>query len=188
VLEVARARFTERGYAGTTMGDIAAEAGVSIKTVEAAFGTKSNVLKVLVDIAIAGDDEPVALLDRPIMEQLRDEPEVTRAVELYAGLVTSISSRLAGVASVVEQAAGVHAEMGELWTTMNDNRMYGARRIATLLQSKAPFRPEVDADRAADVLYLFNDPAVYRTLVSQRGWTGEEFQAWLAGTYHDQLW
>jgi hypothetical protein len=45
----------------------------------------------------------------------------------------------------------------------------------------------VDGDRAADILFLFNDPSVYRTLVIDRGWTRDAFRSWLAGTYQDLL-
>ena len=58
------------------------------------FGTKAALLKVVVDVAIAGDDEPVALLGRPTMQQLRDETDPGRFLGLYAGLVTDISGRL----------------------------------------------------------------------------------------------
>lgn len=149
--------------------------------------TKSTLLKVIVDVAIAGDDEPVAVIDRPIVEQLRAETDVDRFLELYACMVTEISSRLAPLLSVVEQAAQAHPEIAELWDTMTDNRIFGARYMAGLLGTKAAYRPDVDADRAADVLFLFNDPSVYRTLVIDRGWTREDFRAWLAGTYHDLL-
>jgi hypothetical protein len=70
---------------------------------------------------------------------------------------------------------------------MGDNRLFGARHVAGLLQTKAAVWPDVEGDRAADILFLFNDPLVYRTLVTDRGWTREEFHSWLAGTYHDLL-
>lgn len=169
------------------MSEIAGRADVSIKTVEAVFGTKGALLKVVVDVAIAGDDEPVAVLDRPVMQQLHDETDLVRFFGLYAGLVTDISGRLAPLVSVVEQAAQTDPEIAELWTTICDNRLFGARHVAGLLRAKAAVWPDLDGDRAADVLFLFNDPLVYRTLVLDRGWTREAFRSWLAGTYHDLL-
>ena len=169
------------------MSEIASRADVSIKTVEAVFGTKAALLKVVVDVAIAGDDEPVALLDRPTMQQLRDETDLGRFLGLYAGLVTDISGRLAPLVSVVEQAAQTDPEIAELWSTMGGNRLYGARHVAGLLEAKATIWPDMEGDRAADILFLFNDPLVYRTLVTERGWTREEFRSWLAGSYHDLL-
>src|SRR5258708_36772001 len=64
VLDAATAVFLDRGYGGATIRAIAAEAKVSVPTVEALFGTKARVLKAAIDVAIAGDDEPVAVLVR----------------------------------------------------------------------------------------------------------------------------
>ena len=169
------------------MSEIASRADVSIKTVEAVFGTKAALLRVVVDVAIAGDDEPVALIDRPTMQQLRDETDLGRFFDLYAGLVADISGRLAPLVSVVEQAAQTHPEIAELWRTMGDNRLVGARHVAGWLKAKAAIWSDVDDDRAVDILFLFNDPSVYRTLVTDRGWTHDAFSSWLAGTYHDLL-
>src|SRR3954449_3194159 len=64
VLDTATAVFLERGFAGATMRVIAGRAGVAVPTVELLFGTKARLLKAAIDVAIAGDDEPVPVLDR----------------------------------------------------------------------------------------------------------------------------
>jgi AcrR family transcriptional regulator len=66
----------------TTIGAIAARAGVSPETVYAAFGNKRSLLAGLLDVAVAGDDAPVPVLERtaPVYEVLRGaaaaEPEI----------------------------------------------------------------------------------------------------------------
>ena len=64
ILEAAGSAFVVGGYAGATIRAIAAEAGVSVPTVELLFGTKTRLLKAAIDVAIAGDDEAVPVLDR----------------------------------------------------------------------------------------------------------------------------
>ena len=44
ILDAARALFIERGYAGTTVADIAAVARVAVPTVYASVGTKPSIL------------------------------------------------------------------------------------------------------------------------------------------------
>ena len=63
-VDAATAAFLRRGYAATTVRAVAADAGVSVPTVEAAFGSKTRLLMAAIDVAIAGDDELVAMLDR----------------------------------------------------------------------------------------------------------------------------
>src|SRR3954453_8593175 len=64
VLEAAGSAFMTGGYASATIRAIAAQAGVSVPTVELLFGTKARLLKAAIGAAIAGDDEAVPVLDR----------------------------------------------------------------------------------------------------------------------------
>src|SRR5258708_39885790 len=64
VLDAATAVFLDRGYGAATIRAVADGAKVSVPTVEALFGTKARLLKAAIDVAIAGDDEPVAVPDR----------------------------------------------------------------------------------------------------------------------------
>ena len=68
ILDVARRRFLDDGYAATTVATIAEEAGVSVETVYKAFGNKPGILKTLFDVAIVGDDEPVPLEDEQLVD------------------------------------------------------------------------------------------------------------------------
>ena len=64
VLEAATALFAERGWSASVR-DIARSAGVSVETVYAHFGSKIDLFNQVVDGAVDGDDDPVALVDRP---------------------------------------------------------------------------------------------------------------------------
>ena len=63
ILEAARRLFAARGYAGVTMRDIAAEAGVAVQTVHVIFGTKLSLAKGIVAAALEDvNQEVVAFL------------------------------------------------------------------------------------------------------------------------------
>ena len=84
--------FAERGWA-TSVRDIAREAGVAVETVYSVVGSKRELLKVAMDVAIVGDDEPVALDDR-------------RAAELEQHEVGAKAERCDGHRSTVAFAFG----------------------------------------------------------------------------------
>jgi hypothetical protein len=65
VVAAAAELFISRGYASTTLADVAGAAGVARPTVFAAAGSKAALLKLVLDQALSGDDEPVAVADRP---------------------------------------------------------------------------------------------------------------------------
>ena len=61
MVEAAHELFVARGYAATTIAAIAETADVSVPTVYAGFAGKADLLKHAIDVAIAGDTEPVAV-------------------------------------------------------------------------------------------------------------------------------
>src|SRR3954467_14238250 len=65
MLEAARELFLQHGYGATTLQEIADRAGVAVQTIYFTFGNKRALLKELADVSIAGDDEPIATMDRP---------------------------------------------------------------------------------------------------------------------------
>ena len=69
IVTAAAELFVTDGYHGTTLEQIAARAGVAVQTVYFHFGNKRSVLKRAVDVAAVGDDESVAMLDRPWLEE-----------------------------------------------------------------------------------------------------------------------
>jgi len=83
----ARDLFERDGYRPTTIAAIAAHAGVSAESVYKGFGTKAALAKAVFDLALAGDDEPVPVAERPAMQAVRDEPDVRRQTgQLRAGI------------------------------------------------------------------------------------------------------
>ena len=58
VLEAAYRLFVERGYAGTTIAQVAAEARVSSETIYLAFGGKRGLLEGVIELAIVGEGDP----------------------------------------------------------------------------------------------------------------------------------
>jgi len=176
VLAAAHDVFAEKGYAGATMSAIADAAGVSVKTVEAAFGTKANLLKELIDVRIVGDDEPVAMADRPEVADMEAETDPARLLEMYGAFVTAIGRRTAVVARVLADAARSTPELAELQATTVRNRMFGARGFVGALARVAPLR--IDEDAAAVTVWVLTDPHVYGELTGERGFSDEQFAAW----------
>src|ERR1700754_18428 len=78
IVAAAAELFVENGYAATTIEAIAVAAGVSRKTVYTSAGSKAQLISIAYDHAIAGDDEPVPLRDRPTIKALEAEPDAAR--------------------------------------------------------------------------------------------------------------
>lgn len=179
--------FAERGYTATSLADIAAAAGVARPTVFAAFGSKAALLRQVLDQALAGDDAPVAVADRPWFRPVWDATTPSAVLDAYAEVCLIIARRAADLFETVRRAADDAPEAAELWNTLQANRRAGARMIVERLHTLGGLERELDPDTATDILWIFNDPAHYAALVSQRGWTEHTFRRWLAHTMHNAL-
>ncbi|MCC5576823.1 TetR/AcrR family transcriptional regulator [Microtetraspora sp. AC03309] len=172
--------FVAHGYVATSLADVAAVAGVSRPTVFAAFGSKAALLRQVLDEALAGDDAPVAVADRPWFKPVWDASGPSAVLRAYAQVCTLIGGRAAAIFETVRRAADAAPEVAELWTTLQSNRRAGARMVVEHARSLGSLRAELDEERAIDVLWLLNDPAHYSALVERCGWSAESFRDWLA--------
>jgi AcrR family transcriptional regulator len=187
VLDAARELFVDRGYVATTIEDIARRAGVSRPTVFAAVGSKATLLSLLRDQALAGDDEPVPVTDRPWFRELLDEPDAGHTVELHARNVTMMNGRYAMLEEVLHAAAGADPAMRELWETSERERLAGARVVAENLAGKSPWRQGIDSQSASQLLWTLTAADVFRRLVHSASWPPARYETWLAATLRSQL-
>ena len=172
--------FTTRGYATTSLADVAARAGVARPTVFATFGSKAALLREVLDQALAGDDEPVAVADRPWFRPVWDAGTADQVLDAYAAVCTVIAQRAAPVFEVVRRAADTAPEVAEMWAQTRRNRLAGARMVVDHLREVGGLRSDVDQHRAVDRLWVLNDPAHFAALVGDRGWTVPEYRDWLS--------
>jgi AcrR family transcriptional regulator len=180
IVEAGGALFVERGYAGTTVDAIAERAGVSRKTVFTSVGGKVGLLKLAIDWALTGDDEPVALEDRPVIRDLVQETDPQKAVVKWSHMVTGIAARLALLHPVLTAAADVDEQAAELNAISERNRLGGARNFVEQLHSLGALRGDLSVERAAAMASLLMDPLGYRRLVLGDGWTEAEYVDWVA--------
>ncbi len=183
VLEAARQLFIAQGYGATTVEQIAQRAGVSKPTVFSAVGNKQMVLRAVRDTAIAGDDAPVPVAQRPAADQIRAEPDQRRAIELLAQHLTGVAGRYAQINEVLHAAAdGGEEVLRELWETEENQRLTGARFWIETLTGKGPPRPGLSSGDAVDIMWLLMSPDNYYRLVHRRRWTPQQYQRWLAAS------
>jgi AcrR family transcriptional regulator len=187
ILEAAQGLFETRGYAATTMAAIAEEAGVSLKTVYLAFETKSGLLRSLWHLLLRGDQDDVPVGERAWYREVLEEPDPERQLRLNARNSRAVKSRMGSLLDVLRSAAAVDPEIKALWDRMQTEFHENQRVIVELLHAKHALKPELDVDRATDILWTLNHPGVWQLLTVERGWTPEEYERWFADTASAQL-
>ena len=183
ILEAARRLFTERGYAATTIAQIAKEAGVAVDTVYASVGAKPVLMRLLVETAISGSDQAVPAEQRDYVQRVRAAGTAADKIGIYADAVAEVNSRLAPVYLVLRGAAAQAPELGQMWAEIVTRRARNMRLFAQDLAVTGELRPGLDVDEVADVVWSMNAPEYYALLVLDRGWPPERFARWLADTW-----
>ncbi|MCW8380808.1 TetR/AcrR family transcriptional regulator [Streptomyces justiciae] len=187
IVTAASRLFVARGYAATSFADIATDAAVARPTVFAAFGSKAALLREVVDQALAGDDEPVPVAERPWFRPVWEGRTPYAVLKAYAEVCRVIGGRAAEVFEAVRRAADEGPEPADLWETMQRNRRAGATMVIDHIEALPSAPPGIDHERAVDVVWMFNDPSHYRALVRGCGWSEHEYTAWIADQMHHGL-
>jgi len=183
ILESARRLFLEKGYAAATMPGIARAADVALDTVYATVGTKAGLFRLLVETSLSGREEPVPADEREYVRAIREESDAARKLQIYANALAVIHSRLAPLFQVLQAAAPLDADLASLWQEISNRRAANMRLLAKNLLATGRVRAELTESVVADVLWTMNSPEFYLLLVAQRGWSAQQFAAWLADAW-----
>ena len=182
IVDAAAALFVEGGYGATTIDAIAEAAGVSRKTVFTSVGGKLETLKLALDWAIAGDDAPIPVLERPHVQAALQEPDARRILRDFATNIVEVMGRTAALVRVLDSAAGLDGDLQRLNDDLRAQRQQGMAFLAGVIDARGALRSELTVTEAADVLWLLNDTAPYHRLVVERSWTALRYETWLADT------
>jgi AcrR family transcriptional regulator len=187
VVAAARRLFVEHGYAASTIEAISDAAEVPQATIYRLFASKLGILEALLDTSIAGDDQPIAVHDRPEVAALMTEADPIELLDGLAGVTTAINQRTNDVYRVLVGAAGSDPAAAGLLDGIQQQRTVGQGRFVHALAGRGSLREGLQVDDAVDLVHALTSPEVYRLLVVDRGWPPERYRRWLADTLVQQL-
>ncbi len=186
IVAAAAGLFVQDGYGRTTIDAIAEAAGVSRKTVFAA-GSKADLMKLALDWAVVGDDDPVPLAKRPSVHHIGQLTDADAILAAYVAVIVDIDRRIAELSEALVVAAGIDEQARALREQTVAQRLAGARAFVKHLANHGGLAAGLDLGAAADIAWVHSDPALYRWLVLERHWSRERFRAWLQRTLVLQL-
>jgi AcrR family transcriptional regulator len=173
IIAAATRLFSAQGWAATTLPAIAKEAGVSVDTIYAVFGTKSALLLAVVEVAIVGDDESPAMVERPDFALLGKgrRPERIRAGVRYT---MGVYERSVPILRTLREAAASDPVANERFGRYDDDRReLVAAGMTLILRAEPP-------DQVVDAVWALVSPEVYSYLLDGRGWSLDQVEDWFA--------
>jgi AcrR family transcriptional regulator len=187
VVEAAKGLFVERGYAATTIEAISGRSDTPQATVYRLFSSKLGILKAVLDVSVGGDDEAVAMADRPQVRALLSDEDPKKQLAGFAALLREVMARVGPVHRILADAARSDEDAASLLAEIARQRHEGQRRITRSLARSGALRPGLRERDAADIVHALASPEVYGLLVFDRGWSGERYEKWLRSILIDQL-
>ncbi|HET6745216.1 MAG TPA: hypothetical protein VFH90_05115 [Candidatus Limnocylindria bacterium] len=131
-------------------------------------------LKAVIDVVTAGDDLPVAVLQR---EAARAAEATTDPVTFLAIVARAVAT-VADILVVVDQGAAVDEEISAVAAQLDEQRTVIATWIVENLTRRAALQPGLTERTAIDTVWLLLDPVVFRRLTRDPHWSTDDFQTW----------
>jgi AcrR family transcriptional regulator len=176
--------FSEAGYGGARMADIADRAGVAVQTVYFTFHTKAELLQACFDFAVLGP-ERLPPMEQEFFDDLLVARSGRAALAAFVRGNTAILVRSAAIKEVADSAkhepdaAAVVARSERL-------RRDGLAQVVDLLAARFGLRAGVARADATDLLMTLSSSANFLTL-QRYGWNIEKYDQWLTDSLAREL-
>jgi AcrR family transcriptional regulator len=187
VTDAALRLFLERGYVATTIEAIAREAAVAPATVYQAFGTKQAILTQILDVTIAGDAGPAALLDRDWVKQASQQPDPWQRLALVIEHTSQVAARTAPIKEVMRDAAAADPAVRHLLREDDQRRYITQQALVDLIIGGDSLRAGCDRKHAAATFFAIVNSHCYQILAHHQGWSPADWQQWLTSVLGREL-
>jgi len=173
ILDAARTLIARKGFAEATFEAIAAEAGVAVPTVYAAFGSKSGIMQALMGRATFSVDYEKLVC----ASNASSDPEAR--LRIAAKIARGIFDSLRCEVEVLRGAAAVAPEFIREREQVRYERQAG---LIQFLDKQGVLRPGITATMARDILWTLTSYDIHRRLVEDRNWSSDRYEEWLGDT------
>lgn len=178
IIDVARRRFLDDGFAATTIAEIANDARVSVDTIYKAFGGKAGLVSAICQEALTGEGPVPAETRSDAMQATERDPR--ELIRRWGTLTTEVAPRIAPILLLVRAAATADPQMARLQSELNAQRLERMTHNARNLANKSGLRADVTVERAGEILWTYSSPELYELLVLTRGWPLDDYGMFIA--------
>ncbi|WP_026928927.1 TetR/AcrR family transcriptional regulator [Glycomyces tenuis] len=171
IADAARRLFVARGWAATTVREVAREAGVSVPTVYAAYRNKKGLIQALADAADLSADLP------RMLDELEDSAEPERHLAAMAAYDRRLFERSGDLIALIREAGRGEPDLAAFYRS---GRREADRTRVQVFSSWPPgtLRDGLDVPTAVDVYAALCNIDVYTTLTLERDWPPQRVEHW----------
>jgi AcrR family transcriptional regulator len=185
IITAAKRRFLHDGFTVTTVTSIAADAGASPDTIYKSFGGKAGLLRAMCEDALKGEGPIPAEQRSDAMQATEADPR--RMLRGLGKLTTEVAPRIAPLLLLLSTAAETDTSLAGLRAEFESARLARMTHVAQTLARKTRLRPDLSIDEAAEIMWAYSSPELYRLLVLTRGWRTERYGEFIGDSLVDAL-
>jgi len=183
IIAAATELFTGGGYPATTLEAVARRAQVGARTVYLRFGTKAELFKRVIDVAIVGDTEPVDVLGRDWMRAAMTAPTAAERIAASAAASRQIMQRTGGLFAVAQQAAAIEPLIAGFWQQGREQTRHTFAVFWTRMAEDGLLGPAADLTWLIDTTSILGAAETYLLVTRTTGWDLDEYERWLIRTF-----
>lgn len=172
--------FAERGFAGTTVADIATRAGVAAPTVYSTFGSKGAIVRAL--LTQLEQDADGGGWVRRIAEETDPHAKLAAFAQWTTGLLSSSKSTIAAARGAAADPAII-----DLRDEGDRRRREGLRALIASLARLKALLPDISQEHAVDQAWMLTGLELYLSATQGCRWTDAEYEKWLTALLQQQL-
>jgi AcrR family transcriptional regulator len=180
----ASALFVERGYAATTLADVADHADIAPRTLYLHFPTKPELLLRCIAVAIAGEAERTPLADQPAMAEAMAAATFDERIRLMASLTASLMERTGPLLDVAFQAAPSEPSIAAAATAGRADTRRTLREFWHRIHHDGLVPPAIDLEWLTETATLVAHAETYLLIGKTTGWDSDAYRDWLITTWH----
>jgi AcrR family transcriptional regulator len=177
----ARRLLEETGYAGMTIPAVAKAAGVAIPTVYAIFGSKKGIVSELLDAARFGEAY------QTLIGEARKVTDPMVLINFPSRFSRQIYEAEVPVENLLRGAGVVAPELAAVEDERNCQRYDSQVMVIDALERAKLLRAGLSRESARAILWSLTSREMFRMLVRERGWTGDEYESWLRDAIRREL-
>lgn len=181
VLDAALRLFTTQGYSGTTIGQIASEAGVSVQTIYSSVGSKSEL------IAELSDEMDVSAGTREIWTKLEAAQSGREMIELGVQLVRTFPETFGDLLLAIASASAVEPELNQYLEDGRRRHRMGLASLIKRIDEVFGLKKGMTVERGSAIIAAMTNLSVWHDLHKAHGWSYDEIEAWMTDALAELL-
>ena len=181
IIAAAKRLFAAKGYEGTTIEQIAKRAKIATPTVYFFFKSKEGILNELIHRSLFGSQY------ESLLERYRSLSDPIAALKMAAPISRTVYDAARSEMAFILGIYALSPEIRKVVSSLEQQRYERQEPTIRLLESHRLLPDHLDVPRARDLLWMLTCRENYRLLVIERGWSPDEYEAWLASALVQSL-